>query len=426
MNIGNNMKTTIKLWLMPVLLLACVDQVAAQIYEAWPIGKGKYDTAIVVYKYAAPEGKPGMLRAPSDNFYLQEDTILMRGTKLTMKDKGEVTYYDKSLWSMFTIFSADKRPLASMTDSTGKAYYVDPVRLKFSEENAEGTENPIAKYTESKSRFYYEGDNLIAIWVILWLTWRLCRRAEKIGRKKYGRGKLKPHNWLIGLLLLIAPLFYFLVVVMEINMVTSLGEDTCWWLNGAYVGDFTRLLLMLLLFMAMRWQYKMIDAYATGMEAFLCTREYVPRKEIMWAIVSSIAVFAVLIIIGLFIYSYVGHTAGTVAIYVAVIAGVGMLAYTFIAQFVQMVKAMGWFLSIIYMIFILLWAIGTIIIIGVFIWQFTKLIIPFVLLGAFGQMIPALKLDKPSAPMEWYDSAGGVHSSQMQRDLRNEALKSYK
>lgn len=416
------MKTKMKLWLTAALLLACVNEVGAQIYEAWPIGKGKSDTAIVVFQYAAPEGNDKYLRTPSNDFYLREADTLMRGTKLTMKDKAIVDYYDKSLWSMFTIFSPDKRPLVSMTDSTGQAFYVDPVELKFSEDNAEGTENPISKYTEMRSgqRSLYKGDFLIGVWIFLWIAWRLCRRAEKIGMKKFRRGKLKPHNWLIGLLLVIAPVVYFFVVVIEINAVTSLGADACWWLNGAYVGDFTRLFLMVLLFMAMRWQYKMIDSYATGMEAFLCTREYVPRKELMWGIVISVVIFAVLAIIGMFVYTYAGSTAGTIVLYTAAIAGVGMLLYTFFAQFVQMVKAMGWILSIIYMIFIILWAVGTIIIIGVFIWQLTKLIIPFIVLALFGQMIPALKLDKPSPGQKvFYDDSGNMHYSMGARDSAN-------
>ena len=77
-----------------------------------------------------------------------------------------------------------------MTDSTGKAYYVDPIELKVSEENPEGTENPLAKYTEMRksTRSYYRGDHLIAIWIFLWLTWRISRRASKIGLKKYSKG----------------------------------------------------------------------------------------------------------------------------------------------------------------------------------------------------------------------------------------------
>jgi hypothetical protein len=421
------MKRIFQFLLTTTLLLVYCSQVVAQIYEANPLGHGKRDTAIVVFKYAAPEGDKS-LRTPVDNFYLKEDTVLMRGTKLKMKDKVEVTYYDNGFFSMFTIFAPDKRPLASMTDSTGKAYYVDPIELKFSEENPEGTENPLAKYTEMRksTRSYYRGDHLIAIWIFLWLTWRISRRASKIGLKKYSKGTLKRHNWLIGLLLFIAPLLYFIIVVSEIDMVTSMGSDCCWWLNGAYVGDFTRLFLILMLYMAMRWQYKMIDAYATGMEAFLCTPRYVPRKEIMFGIIVSVILFIVIFFIGMCLYTWVGATVGTVAFYIAFIAGGGMLAYTLISQFITMKQAAGWILSFVYLLFIILWAIGTLIIIGVFVWQFTKIIIPFLVLGGFGKMIPALKLDKPSAPMKWYDNAGGVHDSAGARDRRNEALESYK
>ena len=126
------------------------------------------------------------------------------------------------------------------------------------------------------------------------------------------------------------------------------------------------------------------------------------------------------------LYTWVGATVGTVAFYIAFIAGGGMLAYTLISQFITMKQAAGWILSFVYLLFIILWAIGTLIIIGVFVWQFTKIIIPFLVLGGFGKMIPALKLDKPSAPMKWYDNAGGVHDSIGARDRRNEALESYK
>jgi hypothetical protein len=91
-----------------------------------------------------------------------------------------------------------------------------------------------------------------------------------------------------------------------------------------------------------------------------------------------------------------------------------------------MKRSAGWILTILYTLFVILWAIGTLLLVGVLIWQILKIIIPFLVLLGFGKMIPGLGLDKPSAPMKWYDSNGGVHNSLMARDLRNQALESYK
>ena len=414
--------------IIAALLLMAVGaaKLSAQIYEACPIGNAKSDTAIVVYQYAKPEsGGTKNLYTPS-GFYLNEDSVVMlRGTKLTLKDQQEVIFFDKSFFSMFTIFAPDKRPLASVTDSLGRTFYVDPVELKFSSENAAETTNPLSKYTDMRNREFYEGAFLFAIFIMIWITWRISRRAMMIGLKKFDNGTLKPHYWLIGLLLILAPFFAFLTTVLEIGIIDELKEDCCWWLNSAYVGDFMRFVNIFLFFLAVRWQYKTIDAYATGMEAFLCTDKAVPRKELMSAIVMAIAVTAVLVIIGLCLYGWVSHTAGTVVFYIAAIAGVGILGFSLLSMFVQMKQSAGWLLSIAYTLFVIMWAVGTLLMVGVLVWQIVKIIIPFVVLAFFGKMIPALKLDKPSSPMAWYDDAGGVHRSAGERDRRNEALKSY-
>jgi hypothetical protein len=266
----------------------------------------------------------------------------------------------------------------------------------------------------------------VVVLLFLWIAWRLSRRAAKIGLKKYADGTLKPHNWLIGLLLLIAPIFVFFTIVLEIGIVTSLRGDCCWWLNGAYVGEFQRFFNIFLLFLAVRWQYKTIDVYATGMEAFLCTDNAVPRQQFMYVIMISAALLAGIGIVGLCLYGWVSHTVGTIFFYIAAIASMGYLAYSLLVIFMQMKQSAGWLLTILYTLFVILWAIGTLLMVGVLIWQILKIIIPFLILMLFGKMIPALSLDKPSAPMKWYDSAGGVHDSQMARDLRNEALESYK
>lgn len=415
-----------KLCLITTLMLTIANIVHAQTYEAWPLNDGKTDTAIVVFQYSEPEDRgSGALYTRSEQ-YLLEDTVLMRGTKLSLKFQKEITYQDKSIFSMFSIGVPDKRPLVAVTDSTGKDYYADPYELRFSELNSKGAENPIAKYTEFKNKSYYEGAFLLVVLLFLWIAWRLSRRAAKIGLKKYADGTLKPHNWLIGLLLLIAPIFVFFTIVLEIGIVTSLRGDCCWWLNGAYVGEFQRFFNIFLLFLAVRWQYKTIDVYATGMEAFLCTDNAVPRQQFMYVIMISAALLAGIGIVGLCLYGWVSHTVGTIFFYIAAIASMGYLAYSLLVIFMQMKQSAGWLLTILYTLFVILWAIGTLLMVGVLIWQILKIIIPFLILMLFGKMIPALSLDKPSAPMKWYDSAGGVHDSQMARDLRNEALESYK
>lgn len=418
----------LKLWLTTALLLTVTNYIAAQQYEAWPLGNGKTDTAIVVFQYTEPEDRGGgSLYTKSEDYLHEEDSVvMMRGTKLTLKFPKVITYQDKSLFSMFTISTPDKRPLVAVTDSTGKTYYADPYELRFSPSNAEGTENPIAKYTEFKGRHFYEGAFLICIFFFMWVAWRLSRRASKIGMKKNAMGTLKRHNWLIGLLLFIVPFIVFINVVLEIDAVTKLGEDCCWWLNGAYVGDFQRFFNIFLLFLAVRWQYKTIDAYATGMEAFLCSGKAVPRQQMLFNILISVVIFAVLAFIGVCLYAWVGHTFGTVVLYISAIAGIGYLLYSLFAMFIQMKQSAGWFLTILYTFFVILWAIGTILMVGVLIWQILKIIIPFIILMLFGKMIPALGLDKPAPPMKWYDNAGGVHDSAMARDLRNQALESYK
>ena len=180
------------------------------------------------------------------------------------------------------------------------------------------------------------------------------------------------------------------------------------------------------MFLAVRWQYKTIDAYATGMEAFLCSGKAVPRQQMLFNILISVVIFAVLAFIGVCLYAWVGHTFGTVVLYISAIAGIGYLLYSLFAMFIQMKQSAGWFLTILYTFFVILWAIGTILMVGVLIWQILKIIIPFIILMLFGKMIPALGLDKPAPPMKWYDSAGGVHDSIGERDRRNEALKAYK
>lgn len=418
----------LKTWLMTALMLTVVDNVAAQQYEAWPLGKGKTDTAIVVFQYAEPEDRGGGSLYTRSEFYLHEEdsVVMMRGTKLNLKFPKEITYQDKNLFSMFSLGTPDKRPLVAVTDSTGKTYYADPYELRFSEWNADGTENPIAKYTDFKGRQYYEGEFLFGVLFFLWLAWRMSRRASKIGLKRCYEGTLKPHNWLIGVFLFIAPVFAFFTIILEIDAVMKLGWDCCWWLNGAYVGDFQRFFNIFLLFMAVRWQYKTIDAYATGMEAFLCSSDAVPRQQLLYNILISVVVFAVTAIVGICLYAWVNPTFGTVVLYIAAIAGIGYLLYSLFAMFVQMKQSAGWILTILYTLFVILWAIGTLLLVGVLIWQIVKIIIPFLVLMGFGKMIPGLGLDKPSAPMKWYDSNGGVHNSLMARDLRNQALESYK
>ena len=416
-----------KLWLMTALMLTTVNLTKAQNYEAWPLGDGKTDTAIVVFQYSEPEDRGnGALFTRSEMYLVEDSAIIMRGTKFTLKYPKEITYQDKSIFSAFSIGTPDKRPLVAVTDTTGKTYYADPYELRFSESNVKGTENPIAKYTDFKDRQYYEGAFLLGVLFFLWVAWRLSRRAAKVGLKNNANGTLQPHNWLIGLLLFIAPLFVFVTIVMEISIVTSLGGDCCWWLNGAYVGEFQRFFNMFLLFMAVRWQYKTIDAYATGMEAFLCANNAVPRQQFMYAIMISAGLLAGIGIIGLCLYGWVSHTVGTIFFYIAAIASIGYLAYSLLAIFIQMKQSAGWLLTILYTLFIIMWAIGTLIMVGVMIWQILKIIIPFLILMLFGKMIPALSLDKPSAPMKWYDNAGGVHESSGARDRRNEALESYK
>lgn len=418
----------LKLWLTTAFMLTAANSTFAQVYEACPLGNGKTDTAIVVFQYTEPEdrGAGNLYTRPEDYLHKEDSVVMMRGTKLTLKFPKEITYQDKSLFSMFTLGAPDKRPLVAVTDSTGKDFYADPYELRFSESNAEGTENPIAKYTEFKHRSFYEGGFLFGILFIIWLAWRLSRRASKIGLKKYHFGTLKPHNWLIGLLLIIAPFFTFIATILEISAVKELGWDCCWWLNGAYIGDFQRFFNIFLLFLAVRWQYKTIDAYATGMEAFLCSSGAVPRQQLMYNILISVAVFAVLAFIGACLYGWVGSTLGTVVMYIAAIAGGGYLLFSLGSVFIQMKQSAGWIISILYSLFVILWAIGTILMVGVLIWQILKIIIPFIILLMFGKMIPSLGLDKPSPPMKWYDENGGVHDSMMARDLRNQALQSYK
>ena len=183
----------LKTWLMTALMLTVVNHVAAQQYEAWPLGKSKSDTAIVVFQYAEPEDRGGGSLYTRNEFYLHEEdsVVMMRGTKLNLKFPKEITYQDKSLFSMFTIGTPDKRPLVAVTDSTGKTYYADPYELRFSESNAEGTENPIAKYTDFKGRQFYEGAFLFGVLFFLWMAWRMSRRASKIGLKKCYEGTLK-------------------------------------------------------------------------------------------------------------------------------------------------------------------------------------------------------------------------------------------
>ena len=162
------------------------------------------------------------------------------------------------------------------------------------------------------------------------------------------------------------------------------------------------------------------------MEAFLCSSGAVPRQQLMYNILISVAVFAVLAFIGACLYGWVGSTLGTVVMYIAAIAGGGYLLFSLGSVFIQMKQSAGWIISILYSLFVILWAIGTILMVGVLIWQILKIIIPFIILLMFGKMIPSLGLDKPSPPMKWYDENGGVHDSMMARDLRNQALQSYK
>ena len=415
----------LKLWLTTALMLAVADHVSAQVYEARPLGNAKSDTAIVVFQYTEPEDRgSGSLYIPSDFFLREDSVVMMRGTKLKLKYPKEINYVDPSFFSKFSISTPDKRPMVAVTDSTGKNYYADPYELGFSESNAEGTENPIAKYTEFKGRQFYEGVFLFGILFFIWLAWRLSRRASKIGMKKYYFGTLKRHNWLIGLLLIIAPFFSFISIILEIAAVKDLGENCCWWLSGAYVGEFQRFFNIFLLFMAVRWQYKTIDAYATGMETFLCSSKAVPRQQLMYSILTAVCVFAGLALLGALLYGWAGSTVGTIVMYIAAIAGGGILLFSLFTMFIQMKQSAGWIMSILYCLFIILWAIGTLLMVGVLIWQILKIIIPFIILMLFGKMIPALGLDKPAPPTKfYYDDKGWGHCSPGARDSANAAIR---
>ena len=174
-----------KLWLTTTLMLIVANHTIAQEYEAWPLGNSKSDTAVVMFQYSEPEDRGnGSLFTRSEMYLVEDTTVIMRGTKFTLKYPKEITYQDKSIFSAFTIGTPDKRPLVAVTDTTGKTYYADPYELRFSGTNAEGIEDPIAKYTDFRHPEFYEGAFLLVVLLFLWIAWRLSRRAAKIGLKK--------------------------------------------------------------------------------------------------------------------------------------------------------------------------------------------------------------------------------------------------
>ena len=417
-------KTILRNTLLSLAMMMSFIMVAnAQTYEVVPLGDEKSDSLIQAYKYEAPSKGGTTLWTPG-NFDLKKEAKIPRGALVSLKDKGVVWDTDGGFFSTLSL-DPDKRPIASVTYE-GKTYYVDPHELKFSETNPEGTQNPLAKYTDIDYRSYYSSRMIIRIFVMIILMWISCSIAVRIGRKKLEKGKLKPHNKWIALFLGIAILFALVVCVSEILCVVKMGKECGWWLNSGYVGDGLRFVNIFLLYFALSRQQRIINTFGDGMEYFLCTDKVVPRGEFLKMLIITVILFVVFMVAGLILYTRI-HWLAITCFWIAGIAPLLIIIIGLLSTFLGIKEAGGWFVSIAYTLFIVLWSVATILLLGFFIWQFLRFIIPFLIITVFCQFMPTTSMMGPPSVsgMKFYDSNGGVHDNVMSRDLRNEALKSY-
>ena len=402
-------------------MLTSIVEISAQTYEVFPFRQSKKHHSAAVYKYIEPKqdnkGNFSISEAAMTEAKLKKDTTeLQMGTLVMLKDKGIICY---TASGFFQFFNPDRRMLASI-EYEGNAYLMDPRELKFSAENPEGTENPIASYTDidEESRSFYGGMFYVLIFLFIFLMWRFSRRAALIGISRAEEdGGLKPYNWLIGLMLFLALGVGGLLVEGEIECLVKLGSDFCWIFNTSYVNDLLVILITIMLYFALRWQWGTIHAFAVGLQCFVGTKEPLPTKRVIWSIViAAIVALLILVLIMMFRDNAAVSSYGEYAILV-VPSIVVLLAV--ISVILEAQKTAGWTLAVIYALFLVIWSVGTLVVVGAFVYQIVKIIIPFIILALFTNVIGSLKLDKPSAPMLWYDKNGMAHSSQYQRDLRN-------
>ena len=414
------MKTKLLLLLLTLVALGIMPQtVMAQIYEAYPLSES--DSVVQAYVYKAPTtGKK--LYTPA-NFELEKAVKIPRGAQVKLKEKKEV--YDTNGGFLSTLsIDPDKRPLISV-EYEGTAYYADCHEWKFSSTNPEGTEDPIAKFTDENVHHFFNGKYLLRILLFICLTWLCSIIASKIGQRKAAKGSLKPHNPLIAVFLLLAVGFSLFTLINELVMAINLRQEAGWWLNSGYVGDWKRLLNIFLLYLAMRWQYSTISYFGDGLEYYLYTEESLPRNALFKTMVKAFIFAVVVAVIGLILNNY-NRTITIVCLWIAGIVPIILIVFRLVVTFLSTKQSAGWLISIGYTLFVILWSLGMITMVGFFIWQLIRIIIPFIILTIFFQMTPAFKVPVPSTGMKFYDSSGGVHDSVGARDLRNQALESYK
>lgn len=402
-------------------MLVSIAETSAQVYEVFPFRQSKKHHSAEVFKYIEPkQDKNGVFsisEAAMTEAKLKTDTVeLEMGTLVTLKDKGIIRY---TASGFFQFFNPDQRMLASI-EHEGKAYLIDPHELRFSAENPEGTENPIAPYTDidEDSRAFYGGMFYVLIFIFIFLMWRFSRRAAKIGiRRAEEEGGLKRYNWLIGLMLALALAVGGLLVEGEIECLVRLGSDFCWIFNTSYVNDLLVILITIMLYFALRWQWGTIHAFAVGLQCFVGTKEPLPTKRIIWSIVIAAAVALLVLVLAMVFRD--NETVSRYSEYALLILPSIVVLLAIISVILEVQKTTGWLLAILYALFLIIWSVGTLVVVGAFVYQIVKIIIPFLILAVFTNLIGSLKLDKPSAPMLWYDNNGMAHSSQYQRDLRN-------
>lgn len=406
-----------------VLMLMGITETSAQLYEISPLRQSKKHHEATVYKYIEPRQTKGVFSISEESMTeakLKEDSVLDMGTLVTLKDKGIIRY---AASGFFQFFSPDLRNLASI-EYEGKTYLIDPHELKFSKENPEGMENPLAPYTDIKegTRSFYRGIFYGLIVLFIFFMWRFSRRAALIGVQRAEAGTLKPYNWLIGLMLLLSLGFGCLLVEGELECMINIGSDCLWIFNTCYVNDLQVIIISIVIYFALRWQWGTIQAFSTGLQCFVGNREPLPTKRIIWSFAIAAGI-ALLILIVAAIYRD-NPTVANITLYALIIVPSLVVLLAIASVIIEVQKSTGWLLAILYAIFLIVWSVGTLVIAGAFVIQIVKVIIPFIILSLFTNLIGSLKLDMPSSPMLWFDDNGMAHSSQFQRNLRNQQIES--
>ena len=343
----------------------------------------------------------------NDNNLIQE-TPLKYGSTVSLLN-GEVKYlqlkevsFGKKMDKFMSTLDFDTYTHVTAVNYEGKNYFIEPRYLTFSEQNAEGMENPIAKYTDKGVIYnvFFTPWPFLIIFAAILLAILTSKR-----------------------LLAVAPIFILIALALEGIGVYYLRGDFLWWTNIGRMGGPLPMFGGLLLFsIGTILQVKCGFRYNSAIEKRLDTKIKLPLKGMIICIIVGI----VIAIIGL---SLAG--TGKAPEYVAMAGILSIPVLVVLSILISMgsiIKSAG-ALALPYALFMVLWALGCVMAIGFFIIAIVKVIIPFLI--TFGAALLAMTvltqgqlLGVGALPKVFYDMRGHAHNNVGNRDIANKKIKS--